>query len=226
MSEGRVQLSDTNVQTLRERLEHTCRSVGIDPTGLFDLLAGRYEEPHRHYHRLAHLEHCFAVLDTMLAWYGCGPRPAVELALWFHDVIYDPRARDNEARSAELAGTELTERGADRELVEQVVALINLTAGHAGPGTVSGPDDLTFDDALVCDCDLAVLGGSEREYEQYRDGVRAEYAFVNDEQWSAGRRAVLESLIGGKTSLYSTTPMAAREAAARANLERELRDLE
>src|SRR4051812_36368693 len=66
-------------------------------------LAQRYSEPHRHYHTLDHL---LAMLDTLAALpLPAASQPAVQLAVWFHDAIYDPKASDNEERSAAFART-------------------------------------------------------------------------------------------------------------------------
>ena len=61
-------------------------------------LLARYSEPHRRYHTLQHLAECFAAFDE-IADLAEHP-PDVELALWFHDAIYDtePQARANLAR--------------------------------------------------------------------------------------------------------------------------------
>lgn len=83
-----------------ERWQQTWSHLGdAPPPGLIEELLAAYGEPHRAYHTVQHLTECFAHLDSSPR----GPRdPAsVELALWFHDAIYDTKAADNEARSAE-----------------------------------------------------------------------------------------------------------------------------
>ena len=76
---------------------------------LCDALLARYSEPHRRYHTLQHLAECFAAFDEIA---DLAQHPAdVELALWFHDAIYDTRRSDNEQRRVgaighrKLAGT-------------------------------------------------------------------------------------------------------------------------
>src|SRR5262245_5292010 len=66
---------------------------------LFDDIVAAYREPHRHYHTLQHLDECFAKLQTLRA--AARHPEEIDLALWFHDAIYDVARTDNEARSAD-----------------------------------------------------------------------------------------------------------------------------
>jgi predicted metal-dependent HD superfamily phosphohydrolase len=94
--------------------------------------------PHRHYHTLAHLAAMLAIVR---------PWPVVELAVWFHDAVYDPRATDNEEASAERS---LPAVGAAPATVAEVARLVRLTATHdPAPGDGAG--------ALLCDADLSIL---------------------------------------------------------------------
>src|SRR5579872_6892248 len=55
---------------------------------VFAELVARYSRPERHYHTLTHIAAMLELLpDTP---------PALALAVWFHDAIYDSRAADNE----------------------------------------------------------------------------------------------------------------------------------
>ena len=81
-----------------------------DPALLPALLA-RYSEPHRKYHTLEHLDACrrnFALVRDQAT------HPSeVELALWFHDAIYEIPARGNERRAGPPPG-ELAPQPAER----------------------------------------------------------------------------------------------------------------
>ncbi|MFC4146512.1 metal-dependent phosphohydrolase [Micromonospora mangrovi] len=178
------------------------------------LLAG-WREPHRHYHRLDHLR---AVLDVVDAYAGLARRPAlVRLAAWAHDAVYDPRAAGdaNERASADLAAGLLADAGTPAEAVAEVRRLVLLTAGHA----VAADDP---DGALLCDADLAVLAAPPARYDRYAAAVRREYAHVPEPDFRAGRARVLTALLA-LPALFRLPPLHARwEAAARANLTREL----
>jgi predicted metal-dependent HD superfamily phosphohydrolase len=144
---------------------------------------------------------------------------AVRLAAWFHDAVYRPDRSENEERSAALATLALRAAGAPEELTAEVARLVRLTTSHAPePGDRNGE--------VLCDADLAVLGGTPEQYAAYTTAVRAEYDFVPEELFRASRAAILRQLLE-LPALYRTS--AARErfdAAARANLAAELTALE
>jgi predicted metal-dependent HD superfamily phosphohydrolase len=161
--------------------------AGDSPTSRteWSALIGNWSEPHRSYHGLAHLA---AVLGLVGELSGAASDPdAVALAAWYHDIAYDPERDDNEQLSAERARAGL--RGLVPEnRVDEVARLVLLTAGHdAEPGDANG--------AVLCDADLAVLAGPPDAYVAYASAIRAEYGHLSDEEFTAGRIAVLERLL-------------------------------
>ena len=85
----------------------------IDET-LKSELAALYQAADRHYHGLAHID---AMLALAREYRHLLEDPqAVEAAIWFHDAIYDSRAKDNEAKSAGLAEKRLAGRVAPHRL--------------------------------------------------------------------------------------------------------------
>lgn len=95
----------------------------------FAHLTATYTEPHRHY--LTHLDHMFAVAQPFAAQATNGS--ALQLAIWYHDAVYNPHAADNEARSAELAMQHLTELALPPETIATVHELILATRTHIPP---------------------------------------------------------------------------------------------
>jgi predicted metal-dependent HD superfamily phosphohydrolase len=172
-------------------------------------LLRRWSEPHRRYHDVTHLAAVLSTLDELAA------SAEVRLAAWYHDAVYDPRASDNEERSARLAGEELTRLGLGDDRAGEVARLVRVTAGH-------DPEDGDADGAVLCDADLAVLARPAPEYDRYAAAIREEYAHLPDEAFRAGRAAVLRHLLD-LPALYRTPHLRERwEAPARANLRREL----
>src|SRR5688572_21802858 len=125
-----------------------------------------YAEPHRRYHTRRHIEDC---LRKLADWPGLTPREQRLLtwAIWWHDAVYDPRAGDNEERSAELALHDLPDLGATREEAGEVARLIRLTAGH------QVPDGDRLGEVLVS-IDLSILAAPQRAYDAYTKAVRSE----------------------------------------------------
>jgi predicted metal-dependent HD superfamily phosphohydrolase len=168
---------------------------------LLDRLLDCYREPHRRYHTLRHLEECFARFDELRD--VASDPDAVELAIWFHDAIYEPRRGDNEARSAEWARSTVGER---------VAELVMATRHDAVPADI--------DARVLVDVDLWILGSPPQRFEEYERQVREEYAWVPAPLYRRRRRQILESLLARPT-IYSTGRFIERyEAQARRNLTR------
>lgn len=81
-----------------------------------------YELESRPYHSWRHVR---AVLGALHRWLGPELPPALEFAALWHDAVYDPKASDNEERSADLCAEYLREAGADEATGARAVALID-----------------------------------------------------------------------------------------------------
>jgi predicted metal-dependent HD superfamily phosphohydrolase len=175
-------------------LERWTRLAGPASESVGRGLIGRWSEPHRAYHDVAHLR---AVLDAvdLLAEHAVDPT-AVRLAAWFHDAVHEGAAGADEEASAALAERVLPSVGVPPSRVAEVARLVRLTAGH-------DPEPGDSDGAVLCDADLAVLGSDPQDYAAYVAAVRREYAAVPDDAFRAGRAAVLERLLA-LDPLYGT----------------------
>ena len=203
--------------TLHERWASTWQHLApaVPPPALFADLETRYREPQRHYHTLQHLEECFAALDAVRP--DVADAAAVELALWFHDAVYDVHCHDNEARSADLAAASLRGAGLPDALVARVTALILATRDHAA--------DADADAGALLDADLAILGAAPGRFDEYERQIRAEYAHVPDDVFVPARRRILESFLH-RPHLFATPGFRTRFGQqARINLETALRRL-
>lgn len=175
-----------------------------------DDLVEAYSAPGRHYHDLRHVQDCLRWLDRV-ADLSVRDREILTLAIWWHDVVYDPTRSDNEEQSALLA-----ERHIAPELRDEVGRLIRLTRMHdVAPGDRLG--------ALLVSIDLTILGADEASYDAYANAIRHEYAHVPDEAYRAGRAAVLERFASRPVIYPDAGFAAALDRPARANLMRELR---
>jgi predicted metal-dependent HD superfamily phosphohydrolase len=179
--------------------------------GLMNQLVAAYSEPHRHYHTLQHLRECLAHFDASAS---LARRPAeVELALWFHDAVYDPQRTDNEERSAAWARASVLAAGCEEAVAQRVHDLVLATRTHEAAG-----DDP--DTRLLLDIDLAILGAAPARFAEYERQVRAEYAHVPEPAFRAGRSRILAGFLA-RPRLYATQVFHdALEERARSNLQR------
>jgi len=194
------------------------RRVGArdDVAGTGAALLGRWSESHRAYHDLAHLDEVLRRVDLLA---GEADQPdLVRLAAWFHDAVYDPQETDNEERSAEVATVALADLGLPPDLVDEVARLVRLTATHAfAPGDRDG--------AVLCDADLAVLASDPLRYQSYVEGVRREYAHLDDPTFAHGRAGVLQRLLDRPRLFTTSYGRREWEQPARANVSAETRSL-
>jgi predicted metal-dependent HD superfamily phosphohydrolase len=175
----------------------------------------RYGEAHRAYHTAEHIARILPLLDGVRA--RLREPDEAELALWLHDLVYDPRGADNEARSAAIAAEWLAAGGAPAERGERVRALIMATR-HAAP-----PEE--HDARYVVDADLSILGAAPPEFDRYETQVRREYAFVPEAEWRTRRAALLRRFLA-QPRLFLTEEFGRFEGPARANLARSCARLE
>lgn len=182
-------------------------SLPADPALLERVLAS-YAEPTRHYHTLQHLGECLDLFERA-AHLAARPGEAA-LALWFHDAVYVPLAKDNEARSADWAIEALRTAGAPETVIERIAELIMATAHHEAPAD--------SDARLVIDIDLAILGSAPARFAEYEQQIRSEYAVVPADLYAEKRREVLAGFLARPT-IYLTPDLHARlEEQARSNL--------
>lgn len=208
---GRWRISLIDEGLPRRSWQRAWAALGlVAPEGLMQRLLDAWAEPQRHYHSLQHLRECLALLEPAL---GLAQHPGeVELALWFHDAVYDPQGKGNEARSADWAVEALALAGAGGEVQQRVRALIMATCHDAEP---------TDSDArLLVDIDLAILGADHARFAEYDAQVREEYRWVPGLIYRAKRRDVLAGFLA-RPAIYGTKRFSERfEGLARENLRR------
>ena len=184
---------------------------------LWSDLVKRWSEPHRGYHNLHHLLQVLTVIDSLSS--GQEDLQAVRLAAWFHDAIYDPKAADNEAQSAELARAELGTLKLDEALVDDVCELILMTIEHQ----VEEAEDSARRCALLLhDADLSILGAPAAQYLMYVNGVRREYAHVPDKEFTSARSAILQGFLDRERIFLLDDAHERLEESARTNIAAEL----
>lgn len=154
----------------RSRFEKLVARQGGDAGAagaVFERLAAAWGEPARRYHDREHLVECLRALEGNDV--SAATRDLAELALWFHDAVYTPGARDNESRSARLLVSECRAMGIGHEVALAAAPLVEATAHESTP-----PEALGGAGALVLDADLAILASEPVRFLEYDYGIEDE----------------------------------------------------
>ncbi len=187
---------------------------------LWQNIVTRYGEPQRAYHTLNHIEQLLVQFESIK--HHLSEPHIIALALYYHDVIYDPTCSDNELKSAEFATDTLSSYLSTKQC-QHIHALIMMTANHQIDTLVDS--DKYNDAAYLLDMDLSILGAPWSAYEQYAKAIRQEYTHVADDSYRDGRTAVLQGLLA-HPKLYLTDHYYNQlETQARDNIKRELTSL-
>ena len=156
----------------------------------------QYGSKTRHYHNFTHIDQCLGELDKVLTFNRkliINPY-AIELAIWFHDVIYDPRSKYNEWDSAGVASAFIRKISNDAQLHDDVIKYILATKNHDGE---HASNDLKY----LLDIDMSILGATPDKYDMYVSNVRLEYNHIPEEEFNRGRLAFL---MGINLPVFST----------------------
>ena len=174
------------------------------------LLIAAYNEPQRKYHTEQHLKECLSIFNDHRA---LAEEPAeVEMALWFHDAIYDIKATGgkNEDQSADWAVEELQKANVAPERVARIKDHILATKHSALPRGA--------DQQLLVDIDLAILGAQPERFAEYEQQVRQEYHHVPGLIFNWKRKQILKAFLA-RSPIYATPELnAIFEQQARQNL--------
>lgn len=182
---------------------------------LFELLLEHYAEPQRHYHTVQHLVECIAKLELV---YELLDYPhEVEIALWFHDAIYDVKGHENEYLSATWAKESLVAVNASTDEINRIFSLIMVTQHTNVPRNL--------DEQTLVDIDLSILGERTKRFKEYDFQVRQEYLWVPEDIYRTKRVEILETFLA-RPFIYNTAYFRDHfEVQARQNLQRSILQL-
>lgn len=189
--------------------------INLVPCWMYDgylELVELYSQSNRKYHNLFHIASCLDEFESVHQFLN-HPNE-VEIALWYHDVIYNTKEKDNEEKSAELAEQRLSKAGLKPQFINNATTMILATKHNAIPDKL--------DAKFIVDIDLSILGKSEKEFDEYEKNIRREYDWVSEEQFRAGRFSILNGFMK-REHIYLTDFFRQKyEAQARTNLESSL----
>ena len=173
-----------------------------------------YAQPQRHYHTVQHLQEC------LQWWQRCQEQmrhPAeVALALFYHDIVYEPKRSDNELQSANTMLAQL-QPYLPSDSTERIYRWILATA-H--PGTQ--PDMNQEDDQdlkWVLDIDLGILSADAERFQEYERQIRMEYRHVPLLIYRCKRRQILRDFAQTEYLYHTDYFRQQLEKVAKANLQ-------
>ncbi len=184
-----------------------------NPEESYDKLVNLYGESHRVYHNLVHIVHSLREFEEVR---DLSESPeAIEIAIWFHDAIYNTHAEDNEERSAEFASEVLSSAEVGEDFINKVYNLV-LATKHR-----ETPED--YDAQLLVDIDLAIIG--KEAFFDTRGYIREEYSWVPEEVFRIKRSVFFQRLLD-RPHLYTTDFFREKyEKKARENIKEEIAQL-
>ncbi|CAD7928664.1 unnamed protein product [Amoebophrya sp. A120] len=178
----------------------------------WQVIEDRYCEVHRRYHTLEHLAFLLRKLEDETARLKGGilltsqDLRDLQLAVFFHDLVYDPARQDNEEVSARIfesdfyADVQKVQFQRNAQLLEdksvrRVARWIRETAGHKHDRLLADKDLVG---SLFLDLDLSILALPDSEgYERYTKSVAFEYTYsvLSPDCFTLGRLNFLSSLL-------------------------------
>lgn len=178
----------------------------------FELIYKQYSDSSRHYHNLDHISAMLSLTENYSDLIK--EKDIVLFAIWFHDIVYNPLKKNNEEKSAGMAGEMMEKLKTEPDKIKRVQQYILTTKTHSGPAD----SDLSF----FLDLDLSVLGSSAETYDNYCRNVRKEYSWVPDMLYKPGRMKVLQHFLDMERIFKTELFYNLFETKARENLRTEM----
>lgn len=179
-----------------------------DPRPAYETRVAQYSDASRHYHDLVHVSEMLRAFRPVAS--RTNHPLALLMALWDHDVIYDPNASDNEEQSAAFLRREWSVANVYDHFIDEAEKNV-LATKHATPA-----EGLDWDERVMVDLDLAILGSDPRTFDEYDRAIRQEYAWVPDHIYDAERAKILHGF--NARQIFLTPDFAHLEQRAHENL--------
>ena len=213
-------LDEVEEQFLKENFTNTCLSFGISNNKseeLYDYVCFEYSDWNRHYHNLSHIFSLLKLREVFSVFFN--KKNHVDLAIWFHDIVYNCKFKDNEIRSLNLF-KELMDNRINYFDLEYVSKLILSTEKHLP----KLPQDI--DNQLFLDLDLSILAAKKNDFKKYREGIMEEYMPCHSfSVFNSGRLKVLNKFLDRESIYFSDLFKEKFEKTARENILWEISDL-
>jgi len=185
---------------LEARFAELCRSIGHkNPKPVFEVIRKFHTRPGRYHHNLDLIRR--GLEEFSAARHLAEDPEAVEIALFFKDLIFEHYLHDSKPRSARIALHHLVGYGVKRNTAYYIFNLVLL----ADPGYRYSNDPSrspqTIDQMIVADIDASVLGLPPKEYKEYERNIRREYLAevhkeLSEDEYAIHRTIFLQRFLG------------------------------
>ncbi len=170
----------------------TLPNTAAKADAVFNVLDELYREDSRYYHTWGHITQLLLDFDLVQSHFH-NPN-AVEMAIWFHDAIYEMGASDNERRSADLF-LSLSEGILDERMRAYIDDLIMVTVHSRCPELHDGQ--------MLVDIDLLSFGSESERFWRDNQNVRKEAQRQSDDEFYPKQIAFLKHLLSRDKLYYS-----------------------
>lgn len=164
------------------------------------MLTTLYTQPHRKYHNINHINACLVELENLPSGFlkydldRSNEYDIVETAIWYHDAVYNPYSKLNEAKSVKL----LPEWEDKWYFKSSVSSAIYATAKHT-----TTQKDIAFATQVMLDIDLSGFGKSLLEFVTNGMNIRHEYYNTTLRDFLNGRLSFYKELAKRETLYYT-----------------------
>lgn len=178
-----------------------------------------YNEPHRKYHNLDHIESILNKIPLFIEAYDLKDIhvTVLQYMTWYHDVVYVPGRSDNEIESARMyADAKGKPFGSGQRVIDTILFTGNIPASNHKMHT----NPPTFFSAIFFDLDLADMG--TESYVENSFKIREEFGEFSDLEWLAGRQKFLSDFLSRPFIYHTSLGYKLWEERARFNMNMEL----
>jgi len=183
------------------------------PSYLFEEICNFYSESGRAYHNLGHIQFFFEKFENYRD--KIQSSNAFELAIWYHDIVYDPLQKNNEIASVELFRKHSEILHIKTSVVKKVEDLIMATEKHR-------LENYDLEACLFLDLDLLILASSSDRYKEYAQAIRKEFQSFSDKDFYRGRLEFLQKILEKDRVFFTDFIQIDYESAARKNMKDEV----
>lgn len=190
-------LSPEEYEWMEQRFDKLCNQLNL-PIQEISIwrqeLFNNYEQDNRYYHNLVHIYNFIQLFEEHKS---SIERPLLfEVAIWWHDAIYEAKRNDNETRSAQLAVRCWKNHLSSTDL-KYIAILISSTEKHL---PLIEENDVHY----FLDMDLSILATNNQVYQQYVHYIEKEYTTYYPKMlYNIGRKKAMKNF-HSRPKLYFT----------------------